>query len=405
MKRTDWRGLVALGGILLAALTARAGFTLEGGAKSVRIPVEIQNNIVLIPLRVNGSFEMSFILDTGVRTTILTESVISNFLQLDSVTRVRVRGLGDGEAIDAYMARNVGISLPGANGRGMHLIILPEGMISFSGMFGKPVYGIIGYEVFGQFTVEINYAQKYIVLHDPFHYKPRGKWAELPIDIRNGKPYAMADLIDHRGERIRSRWLIDTGASMGVSLFDEGLPLPGRSVEAFLGQGLSGSVYGRLGRSQALEFAGFRLERVITGYPEPGSLNLALGDSTWYGNIGAEIISRFQAVFDYTNGRVLLRKGHLYKKPFRYNVSGLEVIATGLDYSSYRISYVRPGSEAERLGVQLQDELLALNGSLAKGMPMEEVYQFLSGTRRQLVLRVRRGSETLRFVIPLAEEL
>ena len=144
------------------------GFTFTYDTKSVRIPVEIQHNIILIPLRINGSFEMNFILDTGVRTTMLTETMVAGFLNLDTLSTVKVRGLGEGDPIEAALARNVSISLPGVEGSGINLIVLPEGVISYSGLFGKPVYGIIGYEIFRQFVVEINYTQKFVKQQQSF---------------------------------------------------------------------------------------------------------------------------------------------------------------------------------------------------------------------------------------------
>ncbi|MEL7062658.1 MAG: hypothetical protein AAFP00_02910, partial [Bacteroidota bacterium] len=80
-----------IAGILLLlgwgwTLQARpSGFVLKDGARSVSIPVEIQNNVILLPVRINGSFEMNFILDTGVKTTIFTEPIVLSWLEIDSL--------------------------------------------------------------------------------------------------------------------------------------------------------------------------------------------------------------------------------------------------------------------------------------------------------------------------------
>lgn len=373
----------------------------------MRIPVEIQNNIILVPLRVNGSFEMNFILDTGVKTTILVEPVITPFLALDSVRKVLVRGLGDGNAIEAAMARNVAISLPGVEGRGINLLVLPEGIISYSGMFGKPVYGIIGYEIFNQFIVELNYQQKYIQLYNPFEFKLLGRWSRLPIGLNRSKPYVTAEMTDFRGEQIRSEWLIDTGASMAISLFDERLPVPEKTIEAFLGQGLSGNVYGKMARVKTFKLGEFVFEDVITGYPEPGSLNLPESDSAvWYGNIGAEVISRFRIIFDYGNEQVFLRKNSEFKSEFEYNVSGIEVVASGLGYDVYLVTYVRPGSPAENAGLKVNDELIAVNGSPVVGLTIEDIYTQLSKRiGRNALMKVRRNGAVIKFTFPLTEDL
>ncbi|MDX1909253.1 MAG: aspartyl protease family protein [Bacteroidia bacterium] len=396
-------------GLIVSTLTLPAkpvGFSLIGNVRSVRIPVEIQNNIVLIPIQINGSFEMNFILDTGVRTTILTEPVIASFLSLDSLSTVKVRGLGEGEAIDAALARNVAITLPGVEGRGINLLVLPEGLISYSGMFGKPVYGIIGYELFGQFIVEINYHQKYIELFDPFQYQVRGKWSELPIVIRRSKPYVEATMTDYRGVEITAYWLVDTGASMALSLFDKSLPLPETTIHAFLGQGLSGFVYGKLGRSRQFVLGDFVFEQVITGYPDPDALNLMAEDSSWYGNMGAEIISRFRVILDYNAGKMYLRKNPRFKDLFEYNTSGLELIGTGTDYNTFIISYVRPNSPAEKAGVLPDDELLSINGMATDGLSLDQIYNMLDRqSGKRLNLRLRRGGQVEKLSFDLVREI
>lgn len=382
------------------------GFKLPPHRKYVKIPVEIQHNIILLPVRINNSFEMNFILDTGVRTTILTEPVVAGFLDLDSLSTVPVRGLGSGEVINAALAEGVDISLPGIEGTDLRLVILPEGVISYSGMFGKPVYGIIGFDLFRQFVVEINYAQEFIKVHLPFKYKPNRKSVAIPIDIRQGKPYVNASLIDHRGKNIESHWLVDIGASQAVSLFDNDLPLPDPAIDAFLGMGLSGHVYGKLGRVQGFELGGFRLNDVIAGYPDPEALNLFEDSESWYGNLGAEIISRFHVAFDYARGIMYLRKNAQYKSKFNYNISGLELLTVGENFDEYVIAYVRPNSPAEEAGIEVNDKILWVNGFTADQLNMDELYTALSKREGKIIsLRLERNNKVVRVKFKLSAEI
>ncbi|MEM7299358.1 MAG: PDZ domain-containing protein, partial [Bacteroidota bacterium] len=350
---------------------------------------------------------MNFILDTGVRTTILTESIVAGFLELDSIQKVKVRGLGVGDPIDAIMAQNVAMMLPGGVvGKGINMLVLPEDMISYSGMFGKPVYGIIGYEIFGQFVVEINYHQKYIKLHNPFSYKQKRKMKEIPIEIANYKPYMKATIVDFRGEAINQRWLLDTGASNAITLFDEDLPVPDNSINAFLGRGLSGNVYGKLGRAPSFEFGEFVFQDVIAGYPDSASLNMLPKEVKWYGNIGSEILSRFTVVFNYHRGRMFVKKNPAYRQEFEYNVSGLEVISSGEEYDTFIISYVRPDSPADQAGLKVNDEIVAMNGFSLESVDITDVYGTLSKrSGRFLNLKIKRGKETLKARFKLLSEI
>lgn len=384
----------------------RPGFSLPANTKSIRIPVEVQHNVIIIPIRINGSFEMDFILDTGVRSTILTEPFLTQFLRLDSVSKVRVRGLGEGEDIYALLAKDLNIDLPGVRGKHMNLLVLPEDVISYSGMFGRPVYGIIGNDVFSQFVVEINYSRKYIQLHDPTKYKPRKKAEAVPIKIRNGKPYVKASITDFRGETIDGQWLLDTGSSNALSLYDSSLPIPDPSIPAFLGKGLSGNVYGRLARAPEFKMGSFDFTDVITGYPDSNSLNIQITDSLWYGNIGSEVLSRFQVTFDYFRGIVYLKKTAGFQHDFEYNVSGIEIVSEGDFFNIFKIAYVRPGSPADEADVRPGDEIVMLNGLDVSNMNISAVYAtILKKNGRQMVMKIRRDEEIIKKKFALIPEI
>jgi predicted aspartyl protease len=386
------------------------GFFLLNDADKVRIEVEIQNNVILLPLRINGSFVMNFILDTGVKTTILTEPAILPFINLDSMDQITVKGLGKGEAIEANLARDVGISLPGVRGRGINMVVMPDGLISYSGMFSEPVYGIIGYELFGQFIVEINYQSKYIVLHNPFRYSPPkwGKWEELPIELNRCKPYISAEIIDFQGTKVKENWLLDTGASMAISLFHDELPEPDKSIPAFLGKGLTGEVHGQLGRSPIFKIGSFEFEDILTGYPDEESLRLFPDSMDWYGNIGSDVISRFNIIFDYLHKKVYLKKNANFSKVFEYNVAGLEFLSMemGNNYGSFLITYVRPESPAALAGIKKDDILLQINGSSVHEMEIDELYgDMLRKTGKFVRLRIKRGDDIILTRFLLNEEL
>lgn len=390
-----------------AILVARTqGFILQGNVRSVKIPVEIQNNIILIPIRINGSMEMNFILDTGVKTTILTEPLIASFLDLNQLERIRIRGLGEGEAINAVLARNISMSLPGVYGAGINMVVLPEGLISYSGMFGKPVYGIIGYELFGQFVVEINYHHKYIRLHDPMRYRYRGKGVEVPINIENAKPYVSAKLVFKDGKNIHARWLVDTGASQGLSMFSRELKPPVRSIDTFLGKGLSGNVYGKLGRVKGFEFGGFYMEDVIAGFPDSSSLSLLPSEISWYGNLGSSILSRFHVIFDYHGSRLILKKNAEFRTPFTYNISGIELIAQGKKFNEFHISYVRPKSPAAEADLRVNDRILSLNGLATESLDINAMYNGLDKSEgKSISMRIQRGDEVLKRKFKLKSEI
>lgn len=381
------------------------GFRFTSNAKSVKIPIETYHNLILVPLRINNSMEMNFILDTGVKTTIFTEPLLANFLSFGKTRKIKVIGLGEGKAIEAEVASNLNISLPsGIEGKGLNMVVLPENTISFSSMFGKPVYGIIGYEVFKHFVIEINYFNNFIRLYKPNKYKPK-KGTIIPIQIERTKPYIETTVVAENGTE-KTRLLIDTGASQAVSLWHERVDMPTKTIGAFLGQGLSGNIFGRLGRIKGFQVGDFYFENVVAAYPEAESLKMIEAPGEWQGNLGAAILKRFSVTFDYPNNRIILRKNANFKKPFTYNISGIELVATGPFYQAYEVSHIREDSPAHEAGLQKGDILLSVSNFKTEEYDIGEIYNRLNRKPgKKVCLRLKRNGEIMKKCMKIREQL
>ncbi|MGB1240962.1 MAG: aspartyl protease family protein [Chitinophagales bacterium] len=381
------------------------GFRFTEKGRSVKIPIKTYHNLILIPVRINNSMEMNFILDTGVKTTIFTEPLLANLLSLSSTRKINIIGLGEGNPIQASVASNLNISLPqGIEGKGMSIVILPENTISFSSMFGQPVYGIIGYEIFKHFVIEIDYYNSYIRLYKPNKYKVK-KGTIIPIQIKHTKPYIETTVIAENGIE-KTNLLIDTGASQAVSLWHGDIDLPLKTIDAFLGQGLSGNIFGRLGRIKGFQIGEFHFKNVVAAYPEASSLNMRNEVVDWEGNLGAAILKRFSVTFDYPNSRIVLRKNADYKKPFTYNISGIELLVKGPDYKEYEVVHIRTGSPAEKAGLEVGDLLLAVNNFTTYDSDIGEIYSRLNRKAgRKISLKFKRNGLILKKKMQLKEQL
>jgi len=380
--------------LLSTALLVAQHFTfVKPTQKKVRMAVEIKNNLILLPLRINNSYDLHFILDTGVKTTLLTESVMAKFIDLDTSKKVRITGLGVGEIIEASFVEDVTIHLKGITGCGLNLIIPPAGLLSFSELFGKPVHGLIGYDLLKDFVVEINYIHQYIELHqaDTYTYK-RKKGTKIQLSMNKGQPYIQSYLSNAHGKSVQIPLLIDTGASQALSVFDSSFVRPNNTLSTYLGEGLAGKIYGELGRLDHVIVGEFDIQSVVTGFPAPESFKYLLERRIWRGNIGGGILRRFHVVLDYKRKHLYLKKNMLYHKKFTYNRSGIEVEALGTQYNSFLISYINPSTKSQA-DIQIHDQILSINGKSTSDMNIDEVYAELNkkrGSNICLLLR-RRG--------------
>src|SRR5882757_3667241 len=173
---------------------AQLGFTLADGATKVEIPIEIHNNLVVVPVIVNNQLPLKFIVDTGVRTSILTQKIFSDILHLAYTKKYTIGGAGGTNKVNAYITNNVTLDLPGVHGRGHAMLVLETDYLELRNSLGSDVHGILGYELFSRFVIKIDYVAKILTLMTPQNFKPKKRYTKLPITVEDTKPYYVADL-------------------------------------------------------------------------------------------------------------------------------------------------------------------------------------------------------------------
>lgn len=356
--------------------TIKLGFVLPEGTHKLKVPFELNNNLIVIKVLLNNAIPLKFILDTGVRTTVLTEKTFTDLLNLTYSRKITIPGVGGEKLVDAYVTNNVTLEIGGMVGRGHALIVLEEDLLQLKNYLGSSVHGILGYELFSRFIIEINYTTKTITFNDPDSYKVRKKFRVYDMSIVDTKPYVYAnfslkDSIVHTG-----KFMVDSGASHSFLInkgTDSTYYIPQPSIYSHLGRGLGGELYGHISRLNSVSLEPFSFKDVITTFPDTASYNVDYVTTPRNGTIGGGLLSRFVVVFDYVHEKMYLKKGKTYKKPFEYNLSGLIIRASGLRLDSYEIVEVRSGCAAERAGVLSGDEIISINGQYTKDIHLDEV--------------------------------
>src|SRR5690606_2490386 len=181
--------------------------------KKVEIPIEIYNNLVVVPVVLNGTLPLKFILDTGVRTAILTQKSFSDILNLAYSRKYSITGPGGQKMVDAYVTNNVSLTLPGVEGRGHALLVLDQDYLELRNYLGTDVHGILGYELFSRFIVKVDYDKKLLTLVVPQRFKERRRYEAIPIKIEDTKPYVTTSLVLANGTQLTGKLLVDSGAS------------------------------------------------------------------------------------------------------------------------------------------------------------------------------------------------
>lgn len=416
-------------------------FVLQKG-KYEKINFELINNLIVIPVEVNG-VELSFLLDTGVSKPIIFNFLnLTEELQINQTERIFLRGLGEGESVEALKSRNNIFKIGNAINVNQDLFAVFDPDMNFAPRLGVPIHGIIGYDLMKDFVIEVNYSKKIMKLYDSklYEYKKCRRCRTLNLDFFNNKPYIKGD-VEIREGRVPVKLLIDSGGSDGLWLFEDdnkGIIIPEKTFDDFLGKGLSGSVYGKRAKVNAFYLDDFKLHDVNVAFPDSTSISYARKFKERSGSLSGEVLKRFNIIYDYGNGKITLKKNRFFSNSFYYNKSGITlehdgvrviktlnkkldagsfdsnnssvsthgiVLAGSYEYSlapSFKIVELRIDSPAHKAGLKLGDVILNINNKHAHKYSMQDIMQmFCDKEGKRIKLLLDREGKQIPFTFKL----
>ena len=161
MKKKGYLVLILL--VLSLSAYAQGKFELQNSEKD-KISFKLINNLIVIPVEVNG-VPLSFLLDTGVSKPIVFNFVkASSELKINNTEEIFLRGLGEGDVVQALKSSNNMLKIGDAVSIGQDVFAIFDPSLNFTPQLGIPVHGIIGYDLLKDFVLEINYSKKQEIL-------------------------------------------------------------------------------------------------------------------------------------------------------------------------------------------------------------------------------------------------
>jgi len=348
----------------------------------IEIPFEYSNNLILVKVVFNRVFPLKFIFDTGAEFTILTHRQFTDILQIPYERDIRIVGADMDQTLLAHLITNIHLQI------GPHMVlprhpmlVLEEDYFRYEEMTGTPIHGIIGADVFRNFVVKINYKTKLITLIRHAKFKPPHDYTAIPIEVYKNRPFLTTPLRVYSDTLKNAKFLLDTGASVAVIInTNSGLPLqlPPTLITGRIGIGLGGYLDGYLGRIQQMNIGEYQLHEVLTSFQElPGTANPDLLNGR-NGTIGNQVLSRFHLIFDYWHQTLYVKPNKWFKKAFKYDKSGIVVIASGMHFDRFIVHDVLPGSPAFHAGVRRGDQIVSLNRMPVSFFGLKDITAFLS---------------------------
>lgn len=418
-------------------INAQNSFEIQDGKKTV-IPFKLINNLIFIPININGA-ELTFLLDTGVAETSIF-SLENQEVKLLKMEKIKFSGLGGDRSIDGFRSEdNLGRIGKYFVNDSMTVYIIMDQDFNISSHVGIPVNGIIGYHFFKNHPVIIDYMSKKITIYNDkelFRKKIRN-FSELDISIEKNKPYIFAD-VEMTNEKKSSKLLIDLGNSDPVWLFPKLIKdfvYNRPNIDDFLGRGFNGDIYGKRSRIHNFYLGDFKFEKPLTAMPDEYSIQHVNLVENRKGSVGGDIMRRFTVAFDYSHGKIYLKKNRDFYDPFHFNMSGLdfrqdgmewtkdivnlptksqsnlsgdtEVFSSSLKYNFtlkpiFSIAGVRKDSPGAKAGLQKDDRLISINGKKTADMTLQKIIELMKseeGRTIQMVIERKSREMSLRFTL------
>ncbi|MBE8723662.1 PDZ domain-containing protein [Flavobacterium hungaricum] len=437
--------IVSFFGLFLPFLLFSQGdFVMEKKHSKVVIPFKMINNLIFIPIKVNG-VELNFLLDSGVEETILFSMEEKQEVTFNNVEKIRLRGLGSEEEVEGLKSTNNILATHGLKSTGHLVYIILDQNFNLSSHIGIPVNGIVGHKFFRNNLVEINYQKKRITVHadtESFRKKLNKKFKAVPITIERSKPYitttATVDSV-----ALPAKLLIDIGNSDAFWIFEnDKIKLPKKNFPDFLGKGFSGDIEGHRAKITKFSIDEFDFKKPIVAFPDSSSIRNVKMVPGRLGSVGGEVLKRFTVVLDYAGKNMYLRKNSHYGEPFTYNKSGITIQHNGLQWVQetvkmetvqvgnslsdvsynekndnnfkykfalkpvYEIVNIRKSSAAEKCGLRRGDIIVSINRERPYRYSLQQINQMLKSEEDVwITLEVERNSLILKFRFKLQDEL
>ncbi len=369
-------------------------FSFVGGGNEATIPFQLINNHIYIQVTVNGH-PLQFMLDTGGANILTPEAAKSAGI----ASKGALEGGGVGKkSVNTGFGKVQDLTLGGkVTLRDQLFGVLP--LPAFGAVEGARFDGLVGYEVFKRFVVQIDYAAQTLTLMRPEDFKAADAGTPVPFTFLGRIPGVKGSIDGLTGE-----FEIDTGSRAALSLwtpFVKANDLDSRyttTPQTVVGWGVGGSASGRVTRGGTLMIGSVSVHNPVV---ELSTATQGAGaDKYVAGNIGGEILKHFTVTFDYANQTIYLKPNKNYGAPMNYDRSGMWINGTN---GGFEVKAVMTGGPAEQAGLKPGDVITAVNGKPADSLTLYNLRGMLRdgtpGSRMKFTLGKGGDARTVTLVL------
>lgn len=273
------------------AFTApRTGFFLPDSVNEMTMRYRSVRGLIVLPVRINDSVEVNLILDTGCRNIVLFGKKFQKLIKHFPEQRVQFSGLGNGKPVHGFLSLSNMVSIDEVLGENIPVVIVPD-----KNLFTQyvNVHGVIGYDIFLKFEIELNPAKQTITFRPAQHATVPAGFYTVPLRIVDSRPIMDSEvLLKFEKNKYRAyELMIDTGSSLGLLLKTTHIDDFPDGDKKILGIGFNGPILGFKTVSDKVHINDFILDNLPTGVIQ----------SPWhnYASVGMEVLKDYIIVLNY----------------------------------------------------------------------------------------------------------
>jgi hypothetical protein len=368
----------------------------------VELPLEDYGGHLYLQGKINGVSTKNLILDSGAADLFVSESE-AKALRLQAQGKASIPGRT--KIIPTVSVSNLSIQLGTLTLKDHTSVIIPQAeALGLEQYFGRRISAVVGYELFEQLVVEVDYSRQTLRLFRPKIYRYQGNGQRIPLTLEGDRPYIDATVLPYSYPALPAKLMIDLGSNAALSLtaacgLDQRLIAAAprtlrRNLVTIQG---AGEII--LGRLQRLQIGSMQIQEptAIFGKTTAGDCDRLSG------KIGYQILRQFKVILDYPHRQLILEPYAAGSRPsYDYDLSGLWLKATGSQLKDYRVGAVSPATPAETAGVKVGDRIVKINNTELSELTLVQIRRQLSQAGQTVNLLIQR--ETKRIPIRLRLE-
>jgi hypothetical protein len=350
LERVTLDAPVADADFAMPEMTATAHIAAASGV--AKIPFELINNHIYVAARIDGK-PARLLVDTG-GFNMLTPAAAAKF-GLHGEGQLSAAGTGENRT-ELKVARGQSLSVGDVTLDAPVFFVVDLGKLL--AVEGIEFDGLVGYEMFSRFGVQIDYAASELTIAEPARFVAPPAATVLPFELDDHIPIVAGTL-----DGIPIRVSVDTGSRSSLTVHspfvkqNDLVARYGATAESVIGWGVGGAQRGYPVRLGSLTLGNQRIDGVA-GELFTGSKGAAAAPDIG-GNLGGGVLRRFTVAFDYAARKMYLAPNAHFRDADAFDRSGLWLLGDG---DALRVADAAAGSAADRAGLRADDRITAIGG-------------------------------------------